>query len=178
MLDGDSQPGPNHWTKDNVWLDAQGALNLRVDDRGSAMVISKDQLRFGKYTWVVEGPLNEMHPGITFCMFQYPSHQAPGTHEIDIEISQWDHPEQTQRLGYTVWPLVTGGPKPNHLSVVSDVSPRVFSYQRSQNTVTFDGHHTVQPASNEPMTVRMSLWAHDGKHVPTTVVRILSFKVE
>ena len=50
-------PGPNNWAHRNVWVDSDGALNLRIDSTGSAGIMSKKKFGFGTYIWLVEGDL-------------------------------------------------------------------------------------------------------------------------
>lgn len=170
-------PGPNDWSANNVWIDDQGALNLRVDDNGSAMVICRDALGFGTYSWDVEAEFSNFDPNIISTVFQYLDKEHDGKHEIDIEIAQWGNPHR-ERKGYAVYPTqhVPGVVHYYNLSHVPSGKAHTFKYTRAPYTVAFDGWTMTGPlVSNEPMKPRMSLWAYKGHVVTPTVVRIKKF---
>ena len=175
-------PGPNNWEPKNVWVDSDGALNLKIDSNGSAGIMSKEKFGFGTYTWIVEGDLYQLDPNIVLGMFQYPDRSiGPDlTNEIDIEISPWGDP-QKDRLQYSIWPnhLV---PKFSHYVNTLHLRPGwkwTFKYTRSRSHVKFDDWSvTSELVSNAPMQVNMNLWANKGSAVKPATIRILKFHFE
>jgi len=172
-------PGPNNWEPKNVWVDKEGALNLRIDSNGSAGIMSKDKFGFGTYSWIVEGDLYNLDPNIVLGLFQYPdSSVGPDTtNEIDIEISQWGDPHN-DRLNYSIWPNHKE-PKFSHYFNILHLRPGrkwTFTYTRSPSRVEFDSWTvTSDLVSNAEMQVNMNLWANKGKVVRPAKIRILKF---
>ena len=175
-------PGPNNWEPKNVWVDSEGALNLKIDSSGSAAIMSKEKFGFGTYTWIVEGDLYHIDPNIVFGMFQYPdpSIGPDMTNEIDIEISPWGDPKN-DRLQYSIWPhhIV---PKFSHYVNILHLRPGrkwTFQYTRSLSRVDFnDWTITSDLVSNATMQVNMNLWANKGRTVKPATIRILRFNFE
>ncbi len=175
-------PGPNNWAHRNVWVDSDGALNLRIDSTGSAGIMSKKKFGFGTYIWLVEGDLYHLDPNIVMGMFQYPDRRVgpDTTNEIDIEISQWGDPH-TDRLHYSIWPKHKE-PKFSHYFNILQLRPGrkwIFKFTRSASRVEFEGWTvTSDLVSNSPMQVHMNLWANAGLTVKPATIRILKFKFE
>jgi hypothetical protein len=103
-------PGPNDWDANNVWVDDQGALHLKITHRGGrwqcAQIVSKDRLGFGRYQFWVVGRIDKFDPNVVLGMFSYPPRDVgpDRTNEIDIEIAKWGR--AAAMLGnYTVWPV-------------------------------------------------------------------------
>ena len=105
-------PGPNTWSPQNIWVDAQGFLHLKIakiDGKWScAEIWSEEALPFGTYQCQVEGALDTFDPNVIFSMFSY---QGPdGTKEIDIEYAKWGN-STAQNAWWTVYPNNTIGSK-------------------------------------------------------------------
>ena len=91
-------PGPNDWSADNVFVDAQGHLHLRLRERDgrwtSAEVATVQRLGFGRYQFVVDGQIDRLDPNVVLGLFSYPPPDvgANGTNEIDIEFARFGDP--------------------------------------------------------------------------------------
>jgi len=90
-------PGPNIWSKNNVWVDDSGNLHLKVSNDGGvwscAELQTADLLGFGTYEFQITGHIDSMDPNVVFAMFTYPLSNRPrGTDEIDMEFSRWGNP--------------------------------------------------------------------------------------
>lgn len=104
-------PGQNYWSRDNVSIDKNGHLCLRIKKRNSvwtcAIIYTKECFGFGRYRFKVIGQIDQMDKNIVLGMFNYPNpgfgHNLDGSNEIDIEISGWG--SGTKPKGYfVVWP--------------------------------------------------------------------------
>ena len=89
-------PGPNYFSDspDNVWLDDQGRLHLRVarDATGqwqAAEVVLQRSFGYGTYTFKLDGPPNELDVNVVFGMFTWNDDPAENHRELDIEIARW-----------------------------------------------------------------------------------------
>ncbi len=97
-------PGPNAFSDsaESVWVDAQGALHLRLREIDgvwhSAEVRSTDCTRYGRHSFTV-APRPEPDPQVVLGIFLY----ADDRHEVDMEWTQWGDPSQPS-LWWTVQP--------------------------------------------------------------------------
>ncbi|MEH1838782.1 MAG: glycoside hydrolase family 16 protein [Nostoc sp.] len=103
-------PGPNNWDENNVWVDKNGYLHLKLTKRQnqwySSEVYTKDRLGFGRYQFQVIGRLDKLDPNTVFGLYNYPTPDVgvDGTNEIDIEFAKWGNVAAS--IGnYTVWPV-------------------------------------------------------------------------
>lgn len=107
-----SGPGPNNWDPNNVFVDANGYLHLKISPDASspngytcAELFTTDSLGFGTYQWEVESRLDQLDPWVVLGLFPYgpPDLGPDGSNEIDIEFSRWGNPRGTDG-GFTVYP--------------------------------------------------------------------------
>lgn len=107
---GRGGPGPNVWDEGNVWLDASGALHLKISQRDEkwscAEVTMRKRLAFGRYEFQIMGAIDRLDDNVVLGLFNYPTREVgpDATHEIDIEFARWG--EAKNPMGnYTVWPV-------------------------------------------------------------------------
>src|SRR5690606_1205565 len=106
-------PGPNEWRAANVSVDDAG-LHLAIARDGEVwtaaeVVMLGPPLGFGTYEFSLAGDLEALDPNIVIGLFNFPGSEAvgpAGTHEIDIELTQWGSPLNPHRLNWTVYPAV------------------------------------------------------------------------
>lgn len=106
-----SGPGPNVWDENNIWLDEQGRMHLKISQRAGqwrcAEVQLAENLGFGRYQWEIIGRPDQYDPQLVLGLFNYtrPEVGPDGTNEIDIEFARWG--KATNPPGnFTVWPAV------------------------------------------------------------------------
>jgi hypothetical protein len=108
-------PGPNVFTSDpqQVWVDEQGRLHLRIDQVGGAWrsveVIAQDSLGYGNYRFTIETPLDALDPNVVLGLFTWSDQRAYNHREIDIEFARWGDPAAVANVQYTVQPYTTAG---------------------------------------------------------------------
>ena len=106
-------PGPNYWNKNNVWVDAQGRLHLKITKNiknnrwNCAEIKSTQNFGYGTYQWKVDGPVNALDKNIVLGLFNY--NGVDGFHEMDIEFARWGL-NSNPILNYTVYPGQAGFP--------------------------------------------------------------------
>ena len=63
-------PGPNYWAKQNVWLDAQGHLHLKLRKYQNkwycAELQSADSFGMGSWQWQIEGRIDLLDKNVVF----------------------------------------------------------------------------------------------------------------
>lgn len=88
-------PGPNHFSDsaDNVSIDAQGQLHLRITEREGrwfcAEIISSRSFGYGTYRFYLKTQAESVDPQAILGMFTWNDDPAYTHREIDIEISRW-----------------------------------------------------------------------------------------
>ena len=183
-------PGPNHWRRENVWVDKQGRLHLRIkNDKGvwtCGEVQSVKKFWFGEYRFEIVGRPDKFDPNIVLGLFHYPTADIgpDGTNEIDIEFSHWGDPAYP--IGnYTVWPADAAIKQTSHtfsMALSGDFSTHSYRWQADSIVFgAFDGRGpdakslaawTFRPTNpqavigQKPMPLLLNLWLMSG-HAPT-----------
>jgi hypothetical protein len=181
-------PGPNYWDPNNVWVDDQGYLHLRLNQRDGrwycSEVYTQNRLGFGRYQFWISGPVDKLDRNVVFGLFNYPTGDVgrDGTHEIDIEFSTWG--STNAPIGnYTVWPATNGVRRESKsfpFTLKNDQSTHRFTWSPAE--VFFQsqyGHHddngepftswVFRPSnatariSQKPMPVHINLWCFSGR---------------
>jgi hypothetical protein len=88
-------PGPNLYGdgEENVWVDAEGRLHLRIDHRAGvwrcAEVIAAPALGYGKYTFSLGGGAEQINDNAVLGLFTWDNDREHHHREIDVELSRW-----------------------------------------------------------------------------------------
>ena len=95
-------PGPNFWSSNNVWVDDNGSLHLRISHMNgrwySAEVYTEEDLGYGVYTWYIIGRIDQLDKNVVLGLFA----MNDDRHEVDIEFSKWGKGEKKNGW-YTLW---------------------------------------------------------------------------
>lgn len=187
---GGGGPGPNSWDARNVWVDANGAMHLRVTKLDGhwacAEVTMTKALGFGTYQFQVQGRPDQMDRNLVLGLFNYttPDIGPDGTNEIDIEFARWGNASWPNG-NWTIYPAVVG-PKPLsttfEVSLNSDLSTHRFTWSAdSVRYASLNGLHDIgdntglfrkkafAPANAQrripqnPLPVHMNLWLFKGQ---------------
>jgi hypothetical protein len=124
-------PGPNFWSGENVWVDEEGLLHLRLTKNQTtglwncAELFTEKQFGLGTYELFVEGSIDKFDRNVVFGIFNYSGTDKHD--EIDIEFSKWGRASGAN-IHYAVWPR-------------NGVNADRWS---SEQQVTLDGTHTTQ----------------------------------
>lgn len=104
-------PGPNFWSRNNVWVDGNGWLHLKLAKNATgkkwlcAEVQCTQSFGYGTYQWQVEGAIDKLDKNVVLGLFNYSGND--GFDEMDIEFARWGN-NAWPNLNYTVWPAQTG----------------------------------------------------------------------
>lgn len=88
-------PGPNYFSdnSDNVAVDAQGRLHLRITKRegrwNCAEIVSQRSFGYGTYTFYLETAVDQLDPRVVLGLFTWSDAPAFAHREIDVEVSRW-----------------------------------------------------------------------------------------
>lgn len=155
-------PGPNFFSdsSDNVWLDSEGRLHLKITQRGGywycAGITAKHSLGYGKYVFYVNSDINELDDNVVAGLFTYLNDQE----EIDIEFSKWSDVDGVNTQ-YVVQPGEVSG---NRLKfdIPPGVRPAVHSFDWSNDKIVFQ---TAYVKSNTDKQILES-WTYRGEDIP------------
>ena len=98
-------PGPNYFSDraDDVWVDAQGRLHLKIVYRNgrwySTEVFGADPLGYGTYTFTLASRVDQLDKNIVLGLFTWDDTDPAYYHrEIDIEFSRWGEVRAGRRV--------------------------------------------------------------------------------
>ncbi|CAF1046579.1 unnamed protein product [Didymodactylos carnosus] len=178
-------PGPNRWSSDNVWLDSQNNLHLKIVYSNGiwscAELYTTEKFGFGTYQWFVEGQIDKFDPNIVLGFFTYGG--TDQENEIDIEMAKWGQTSsQAYNLFYTVYPKKVGLPTNSSgtkISLSGTYTTHRFAWSSKQvaweslhgftdsNTNQFfqyttpSNYQQYMPVANVPLHI--NLWLFQGK---------------
>ena len=96
VKDGYAAPGPNHWSKENAWVDTEGQLHLRLKNRTEGWFCSElrsvEWFGYGTYIFQLIANPVRLDPQAVLGMFLY---NEMSQNEIDLEISRWGKEAET-----------------------------------------------------------------------------------
>jgi hypothetical protein len=105
-------PGPNVFSKDNVWVDAAG-LHLRIAQAGGkwtcAEVIGPTSYGHGTYTFVVASDVSAFDPNVVLGLFTWSDKAREAHREIDIEVARWGNATDPTNAQFVVQPYNRAG---------------------------------------------------------------------
>ncbi|CAF2745253.1 unnamed protein product [Rotaria sp. Silwood2] len=133
-------PGPNNWSSNNVWVDQNNSLHLKLSYSPTtggwtcAELYTKKKFSFGTFRWFVEGAIDKFDPNVVLGLFTYGG--VDYINEIDIEVAKWGVTKpDALNMGFTVYPNTFNISKP--IQLVKRVSSNE-TYTTHQFTWTSD----------------------------------------
>lgn len=103
-------PGPNFFSDslNNVWVDAQGSLHLRITHRKNrwycAEVISQQSFGYGTYRFYLDTRVDKLDPNIVLGLFTWSDDPEFDHREIDIECARWGNADNDTNAQFVVQP--------------------------------------------------------------------------
>ena len=135
-------PGPNYFSDstNNVWVDAQGLLHLRITYTNGewqcAEIISDQSFGYGQYRFTVSTPVSVLGTNAVLGMFTYSYDAAYNDREIDIEQSRWEYAHGPNDVeDYAITPYAAG--QEMNFSLPAGVTNSTHSFIWQSNNVTF-----------------------------------------
>ncbi len=109
-------PGGNYFSNhpNDVWVDKDGFLHLRIRERGSdwvsTEVVSREVMGYGTYIFTVQADLRNIDPNVILGLFTWDNHtfQEQANSEVDIEFAKWGEEDEENTLQYGVQPIFFG----------------------------------------------------------------------
>ena len=169
-------PGPNIFDKANVWIDANGALHLRIARNAAGQWTCAEILGphygYGTYTFNLASRVDALDQNAVLGLFTWSDRAQYANREIDIEFARWGNPADPTNGQYVVQPY----DRPAHLKRITQPSSSASSHRFSwqQNRVSWESYDAnggvveqyVYTGSDVPRTgderVHLNLWLFRG----------------
>ncbi|HWR38504.1 MAG TPA: glycoside hydrolase family 16 protein [Patescibacteria group bacterium] len=174
-------PGKNNWSPDNVWVDKDGLLHLKITRAGDqwycAELLSVDRFAYGGYLFQVIGAIDQLDPNLVLGLFVYPDDGNPDPdNELDIEFTRWGEPEGpvghytvTQAEETHRFPFSLAGTYTTHRFVWSADNVLFQSFHGHTDKATSEFQRWLYRADDyeeqitvPPVRVHMNLWLFRG----------------
>jgi hypothetical protein len=166
-------PGSNYFSAstNNVWLDAQGRLHLRITNRSNlwqcAEVVTRRTFGYGSYRFESDAPVNNLDPSVVLGLFTWSDDPAYTHREIDIECGRWANSNDVNNAQYVIQPWDFSG----HLvryTVPAGLTNSTHIFTWETNRVSFQSQRGSYSPSPAPTNL-ISAWAFtNGDAVPQT----------
>ncbi|WP_028295951.1 glycoside hydrolase family 16 protein [Olivibacter sitiensis] len=162
--DGKLGPGPNFFSdsEDNVWVDEDGRLHLKIVQKGGLWycsgVILRQSLGYGKYVFYLSSDVSKLDQHVVGGLFTYLNDEE----EIDIEFSKWSD-QENQDSQFAVQPADLPGNKERYdLDLLTAFSTHSFNWQPDRvDFFSRQGHGLIVDDSN-----RIHEWTYRGSNIP------------
>lgn len=153
-------PGPNFFSndEDNVFIDADGKLHLKITQRGGnwycAGIYAKQALGYGTYTFYVHSDIQNLDQHVVAGLFTY----LNDNEEIDIEFSKWSQPDN-DNAQFAIQPSDKAGNK-LRFHIPENAGPTKHHFEWREGEVGFES------SSNTANPKTFATWKYTGLSIP------------
>jgi peptidoglycan/xylan/chitin deacetylase (PgdA/CDA1 family) len=170
---------PNNWsnTTENVWVDSEGKLHLRITKRNGewycAEIFSQQSFGRGKYTFYIEGRPDLFEEHVVLGLFTYLDidgddniEVAEGDGEIDIEFSKWGNVSSSFNTQYVLQPCDWTEETLDRffMDLNGEYSTHYFVWDQDEVRFTSIHGHYDEPPNNDYLIWNATI---SGANVPT-----------
>lgn len=169
--DGLVGPGPNYFSDstNNVWLDGQGQLHLRITNRSNqwqcAELVSARTFGYGSYRFQLASPADNLNPNAVLGLFTWSDDPAHANREIDIECSRWGNAADPNNTQYVVQPYNLDGHL-TRIDVPAGQTNATLMFTWETNRVSFQSQRGSFSNNPSPANV-ISNWTYALAMPPT-----------
>lgn len=157
-------PGPNLFadSEENVWVDEQGRLHLKIVQKGGLWycsgVILRRSMGYGEYVFYVSSDVAKLDQNVVAGLFTYKNDEQ----EIDIEFSRWSVADNKDAQ-FAVQPSDKSGNKERYdLHLLGDRSTHAFNWQPDKIVfISLQGHGRTPDGENV-----IHQWVYTGTDIP------------
>lgn len=157
-------PGPNLFSdsEDNVWVDDDGRLHLKIVQKNGHWYCSGVTLKHSKghkkYVFYLSSRVDELDENVVGGLFTYKN----DTEEIDIEFSRWSKTEN-QNSQFAVQPADKLENKSRYdMDLKTNLSTHFFDWKANQIEFGSYQGHTLSPEDEDVI----NYWKYTGNDVP------------
>lgn len=158
-------PGPNFFddSENNVWVDTQGRLHLKIIKKGDDWYCAEVTLRksygYKQYVFYISSQMDSLDKNIVGGLFTYKN----DSEEIDIEFSRWGKSEN-QNAQFAVQPSNHTGNKVRFKWGGPNSAKSTHFIQWKENSIHFSSFsgHTLNPKKEKIIQD----WTYSGNDIP------------
>lgn len=155
------------WNKDNVWVDNEGQLHLKItrDSRRwyCAEIVSEKSFGYGKYVFYLASRTDELNENVVLGFFNWDISPENNNREIDIEFARWGNiKEQNAQFVVQPWEL------PENIyrfDMPTGDSYSTHSFEWKKDSIFFQsvlGHYANPPDDSHII----ESWNYVGTNIP------------
>lgn len=162
-------PGPNRFSDstDNVWVDEQGRLHLKITHAGGvwscAEVISQASFGHGTYRFAIDTPLDALDRNVVLGLFTWNDKPAYNHREIDIEFARWGDAGNPYNAYYTVQPYTASGNQ-RSWALQPGYGQTTHSFRWTRNSIDFASSAFGNPLQQWSYTRRSGIPRAGGEN--------------
>ena len=157
-------PGPNYFSdaEENVWVDGEGRLHLRITHRDGrwncARVEMARSFGYDRYLFYVSTRPDSLDRQVVWGLYTYRTDEE----EIDIEFSRWgvDNNHEAQ---YVIQPSKPGNRVRFRMNLEGSYTTHMIDWKRKR--VEFASYHGHRPAPANDTEV-IARWSYTGGDIP------------
>lgn len=163
-------PGPNYFSgsEENVWVDDEGRLHLRITKKGDqwhcAEIVSVRSFGYGTYRVYLDTPVEEVDLNAILGLFTWSDSPEYTHREIDVEITKWSDPEDSDNAQFVVQPWTTPGNRERYR--IPEDEPRTthcFEWTAKRiKFISYENHFKNQRSADK----KCESWSYSGSDVP------------
>jgi hypothetical protein len=155
------------WSKDNVWVDNEGQLHLKITRDGRrwycAEIVSEKSFGYGKYVFCLASRTDELNENVALGLFTWDKSPENNNREIDIEFSRWGNIKgKNTQFVVQPWEL------PENIyrfDMQTGNSYSTHSFEWRKDSIFFQsvlGHHVTPPDDSHII----ESWNYVGTDIP------------
>lgn len=163
---GDRQggPGPNYFSDsdENVWVDDDGKLHLRITFRDGRWNCARVEMTrsygYNRYVFYVSSRPDSLDKQVVWGLYTYRTDQE----EIDIEFSRWGI-DNNQEAQYVIQPPKPGNRARFRMDLEGDYTTHIIDWNKKRiDFMSYHGHR-LNPAKETEIIAR---WRYTGDDIP------------
>jgi hypothetical protein len=158
-------PGPNYFSdsEENVWIDEEGRLHLRITYRDGrwncARVEMAKSYGYDKYVFYVSSRPDSLDRQVVWGLYTYKNDEE----EIDIEFSRWGF-DNNQEAQYAIQPSSVPGNKARfRMNLEGSYSTHIIDWGKKWIDFASYHGHLLNPVNT---TQIIASWRYSGNNIP------------
>ena len=162
-------PGPNYFSDsdENVWLDRQGKLHLKISGRDGrwfcSEVVSRRSFGYGRYVFHLASRIDQLDKNVVVGLFTWDDEPEYFHREIDIEFAKWGEWAENNAQ-YTTWPATKPGKyHPFKVQLKDRYSTHLFNWRPEKISFRSLQGHSVTPPDDSYI---VGSWVYAGEDIP------------
>jgi len=148
-------PGKNCYSPQNVWIDTEGQLHLRIHYKNGkwrgAEVFTRKSFGYGSYEFLVNTRIDSLNHHLVIGLFTWDKTSEAPNNEIDIEFSKWGKADFETNSQYVVQPTSETSLHRFQSSLQGSFTTHRFVW--SQNCVEFFSYHGHIAEHNDKLLI-------------------------